>query len=119
MKMIVEKKMPGANDYIAACNASRFKANDMKQTYTDLAAWCAKAARMRSYIGPVSVDFLWVEENGRRDPDNIAFAKKFIMDGLVRANVLRDDSMRFVRGFSDSFDVDRENPRIEVTVTEI
>ena len=49
---------------------------------------------------------------------NIAFAKKFIQDALVQCSILKDDGRNYVVGFSDKFDVDKKNPRIEVLIRE-
>jgi len=47
--------------------------------------------------------FVWHEKNRRRDKDNIAFGKKFILDALVQAGILSDDGWRYVNGFQDTF----------------
>lgn len=68
--------------------------------------------------GPVKVKIIWYEANRKRDPDNIASAKKFILDALVRAGVLENDTHRYISEFSDKFKFDKDNPRIEVTLYE-
>lgn len=68
---------------------------------------------------PVTIRFRWIEKNSRRDMDNIAFAKKFILDALVKKGVLQDDGWKWVRGFKDEFYIDKKNPRIEVELEEI
>lgn len=51
--------------------------------------------------------------------DNISsFGRKVIQDALVKAGVLRNDGWKEIRGFSDRFAVDAENPRIEVEIEE-
>lgn len=55
----------------------------------------------------------------RRDLDNISsFGRKVIQDALVNAAVLKGDGWKHVVGFSDRFEVDKENPRIEVRIIE-
>lgn len=69
---------------------------------------------------PVFMEYTWFEKNRRRDLDNISsFGRKVVQDALVIAGVLKDDGWKHVVGFSDRFDVDRENPRIEVLIKEI
>jgi Holliday junction resolvase RusA-like endonuclease len=51
----------------------------------------------------------------RHDPDN--YAGKMILDGLVRAGVLQDDSFANVTLFLAG-DVDPTNPRVEIAVEE-
>jgi Holliday junction resolvase RusA-like endonuclease len=62
------------------------------------------------------VRFTWVERNRRRDIDNVAFAKKFVLDGLVAAGVIGNDTPQYVAGFEDRFLYDGRNPRIIVEV---
>ena len=61
-----------------------------------------------------------VEPSRRRDKDNISsFGRKAIQDTLVQCGVLKDDGWKHVVGFSDRFEVDRENPRMEDLIKEI
>jgi|APSaa5957512622_1039677.scaffolds.fasta_scaffold34448_1 hypothetical protein len=64
---------------------------------------------------PCHVHIDWFEPNMRRDPDNITSAKKFVFDGLQKAGIIENDGWKQLRGFSDSWYVDKENPRVEVT----
>lgn len=68
---------------------------------------------------PITLTFTWYEENRRRDLDNIAFAKKFILDALVKNHTIAGDGWKYVRGYSDCFHVDSDNPRIEVKISEV
>lgn len=70
-------------------------------------------------VKPVELDYLWVAKDKRTDRDNIAFAKKFVQDALVKCGVLEDDGWKYVVGFSDRFEVDKDNPRIEVKIREV
>ena len=90
-----------------------------KKAQEDIQICLLQQARGYRFTGPVSLHFNWVEKNKKRDLDNICFAKKFILDALVTAQVITDDSWSYVNGFTDSFDVDPEYPRIEVTIEEI
>lgn len=67
---------------------------------------------------PSTLHFHWYRKNKKVDPDNIAFAKKYILDGIVAAEALPNDGWSEVLGFSDSFSVDKENPRVEIKITE-
>lgn len=68
---------------------------------------------------PVWINYKWVERNTRKDKDNIAFAKKFVQDALVKCGVIRGDGWHDVVGFTDAFEVDREKPRVEVSIIEL
>lgn len=114
-------RMPDLNDMIAAAKAGRGKyqpyARD-KGAYTDMVAWYCKAARV-PHLPRVRVRITWIEPDARRDPDNIAAAAKYVMDGLVEAGVIQDDRQRYVAGIEHAWAVDRRRPRVEIEITEM
>jgi len=109
------------NDYIAAERTNRHKGAKMKASNESIVAaavWqCMRGIRIDK---PVFMEYTWVEKNRRRDLDNISsFGRKVIQDALVAAGVLKDDGWKYVVGFSDRFQVDKDNPRIEVKIREV
>lgn len=119
-KLIIPGKLPGLNEYISAERANKYKGAKMKRESEDIIVLAArKNLRGIKIKKPVEMHYLWIEPNNRRDRDNIAFAKKFIQDALVNAGVLENDDYKHIVGFSDRFDVDKENPHIEVRIREV
>ena len=109
-------KLPSLNDYVNAERTNRFKGAKMKRDTQD-----AIKVYMRATIhfeNPVRLHFHWIEKTSRRDLDNVAFAKKFILDALVELGVLTDDSQKYVKGFTDTFEKGKENGVI-VTIEEV
>ena len=115
-RLVIEGRMPGLNEYARVERASRYEAARMKREWTGLVSAAARAHGMPRFDGPVEVSFLWVEPNRRRDLDNVAFAKKFVLDGLVMSGAIPDDSPAHVVGLADRFSYDRARPRVEVEV---
>lgn len=69
---------------------------------------------------PVILKYDFFEPNKKRDLDNIsAFAHKVIQDSLVKTAVLKNDGWNEISGYIDQFYLDKENPRIEVTIVEV
>ena len=69
---------------------------------------------------PVFMEYRWYERNKRRDLDNISsFGRKVIQDSLVYAHVRKKDGGKEIQGFSDTFFLDADNPRIEVFIREV
>ena len=99
-------KLPSLNDYIRACRSNRFEGSAMKREVEEGISWFIKD--LPRFENPVHIDFLWIESNKRRDFDNIAFGKKFILDALVKNGKLKDDNRKCVTGFSDSFQYGKE-----------
>lgn len=93
--------------------------NATKQEYDRLVWAYAKQARIKPPRTAVKIHILWVEKNRKRDLDNIFFGVKFIQDGLVKAQVLHNDTYREVKGISHEIAFDSQNPRIEVTIEEV
>lgn len=116
--LIIPGRFPSLNDYIAAERKNRHIAAKMKREETKRVADIAANSDMPTFQKPVHVYFTWVEPNRRRDIDNIAFAHKFILDGLVDAGVLKGDSQKYVTGFVDLFRVDKDNPHVSVLITD-
>ena len=81
----------------------------MKKEFTNYVTNEAIAQKISAQTNPIIVHFAWIEGNKRRDLDNVAFAKKFILDGLVKAGVLKNDNCKHVTGFTDTFIYDSEN----------
>ena len=77
------------------------------------------------YLGSVPkfnriwVDFVYVEPNKSRDPDNIAAVKKLIFDTLVDMKVIKKDGWKNVAGWRDRFKVDKNNPGVHMTIKEV
>ena len=99
-------KFPSLNQYINECRKNKFAGAKMKkQIQYDISFFIARLPRFEN---PIKINFKWVEDNKRRDLDNVAFAKKFILDALVENGKLKDDNRRFVTAFTDSFSYDKK-----------
>ena len=94
---------PGMNEIIAAARGNRYASAKQKKGWTDRVAWTRKQKRLQP-MGRVRLSIVYYEPNKRRDPDNIAAAKKFLGDGLVAAGVLAGDGHKYIAGFDESFE---------------
>lgn len=108
-------KYPSLNDYIKACRGNRYGANTMKQNLEKQTA--EYIASLPTFENPVRIHFLWIEENTRRDYDNVAFAKKFILDALQKSGKLPNDNRKWVKGFADGF-TQGKPAGVIITITE-
>lgn len=112
--------LPGLNEYINASRKNKFEAARMKRDAENriIREVRAKYGRIKLQ-SPVWITYSWVEPNKRRDKDNIAFAKKFLQDALVKAGVLENDGWRDIAGWGEKFRVDAKKPRVKVIVKEV
>ena len=101
-RLEIPLKLPSLNDYIRECRTNKYSGAKMKsQLEHDIGLYIYK---LPIFTTPIRINFTWVEGNKRRDLDNVAFAKKFILDAMVKCGRLKDDNRRFVTGFTDSFE---------------
>ncbi len=90
-----------------------------RETEEYITVFIRQQLRGVSFKNKVKLAFTWYEPNRKRDMDNICFAKKFILDALVRNDVIKTDGWQGVAGFYDEFDISKNNPRIEVEIYEV
>ena len=108
-------KLPSLNEYVDVCRKNAFEASRFKRETEDSIMLFTN--RLPKLKPPVFIHFHWMEKNRRRDLDNIAFAKKFILDALVRSGKLPDDNQRNVIGFKDTFETGKEH-KVTITIKE-
>ena len=110
--MQIEFKTPitTLNEYIKAERSRKGKyiASKIKRDITNNIHNICKVKRFELPNGRFFVHFTWVIPNLKQDPDNVAFGKKFVLDGMVNADVLLNDGMAQIGGFTDNFELDRE-----------
>ena len=119
-KLVIPYTLPGLNEYTSSNRRhAQAGARLKRDAESDIAAVIASQLRGVKISGSVHMAYLWVEKDMRRDGDNISSAgRKFIQDALVNAGVLANDSRKYITGFTDAFEVDKNNPRIEVIITQ-
>lgn len=113
MKIVFDGAFPTLNEHIAGMNANRYGGNDMKQVETERVR--LQCLRSEKFDIPVKIKFSWYIKDRRKDPDNIVYAKKFILDGLVKAGIIPNDTQRYIKGFADEWFVD-SHERVEVEI---
>ena len=119
MKIVIPFTLPGLNDYIAAERQHRQKAAKMKREWQSHVLMILRRQLRRPLKEPVTMHYLWVEKDRRRDKDNISsFGRKVIQDALVQGHYLRNDGWNNIVRFSDDFTVDKARPRIVIEIKE-
>ena len=94
-------KMPSCNEYINACRYNKYKGAKMKKDIEEQISYYI--IKLPEFTKPISIDFNWHEGNKKRDLDGICFAKKFILDAMVKYGKLKDDNRKNVYAFTDNF----------------
>ena len=113
MKFEIPGRLPGLNEIVAAAKSHFGAYAKMKERYTNEIAWLSKKLPSCEKI---ALEITWYEPDHRRDPDNIMVGQKFILDALVHAGVIPNDSQKYIAGIIHRFRVDKHNPRVVVEI---
>lgn len=121
-KIVIPGELPDLNTIIAESKRGRGKwqpYNEMKQEHTNIVAWIAKS-EIKKQLKKIDLTITWICKNRRKDKDNImAGGLKMILDGLVVAGVIKNDGWSEIGSINNHFEVDKDNPRIEVEIREV
>lgn len=122
---VIEGRLDGMNEFIAANRSNPYAGAKMKKVNQELVMWAIKAAHLKPMKCPINIHVTWVEgirpgakQFRPRDKDNIRSSIKYIQDALVEMGIIPDDSYHRVTP-SDSYMLNRNNPRIIVELEEV
>ena len=118
LKIIIEGELMDLNKFINAQRANRWGGASVKKKQTEICERAFAPIRAKKLKLPITLHITWVCKDKRKDKDNVAFGKKFILDGMIQSGLLKNDGWSEIAGFTDSFEVDKDNPRIEIELEE-
>lgn len=107
--------LPSLNKYIDDERTIRYSASRLKNRVQDEIKQRIPADAPH-FKGAVVVRFTWIRPDMRTDKDNVAFAKKFILDALQEAHVISRDSWKLCTPYDAAFLINRDNPRTIVSI---
>lgn len=115
-KLTVKGVLPGLNEMTNANRTNRFQGGRQKKAVTNLVALSCKACKLKKVEGLNNYSFTWYCKDKRRDKDNIMSSQKYIFDGLQVAGIIENDGRKQVGDISHRFEIDKDNPRVEVEI---
>lgn len=117
VRFTIPYRLPGLNEYTRENRRNKYGGNKVKQEAEEGIMWILKSVKTQ-IDKPVRIKFTWYEQTKRRDKDNVAFAKKFILDALQKSGVLKNDNNKYILGFQDEF-VYRQGDKVVVEIWEV
>lgn len=99
-RYVLRSSLPSLNDYIQAERGNWAAAAKVKKTGTLNVQLEVMSQNRQPVTQMVDVDLYWIVPDNKQDPDNVFFATKFILDGMVKAGVLPQDGRRNIRHIS-------------------
>lgn len=115
LRFIIDGKLPTLNDYTNSNRTHWGAGAGIKKKATDTAAEASKGV-----IVPegkqLMLHYDWYVST-KHDLDNIAFAQKFVQDGMKQAGVIKDDSPKYIIGFTHEFHkCDKEKDHVIINI---
>jgi Holliday junction resolvase RusA-like endonuclease len=117
MKLILPGEFVTLNEYVNAERSNKYAGASIKKSETERVFWECRSQQLSAILGQLDYTFTWYVKDRRRDPDNVFFSTKFILDGLYKAGIIESDTQAHVgRIIHNKIIVDRENPRVEILI---
>ena len=115
VKVTLDGIPPSINLFAGKENGWRYR--NAKAEWTNLVHWECKKIRLPKPFEKATVTITYYfPDNRRRDPDN--YAGKFLLDGLTKGGVIKDDDFKHIN-LTVSGDIDKKNPHTEIMVVEV
>lgn len=109
---VIKRKLPSLNEVIGKNRTNKYVGAQFKADIEEAIAWDIRQALTSGTLKPVKklciVHFEWHEATRRRDADNIQSSQKFILDALVKNEVLTNDNRRYVKNTTHEIIDDKE-----------
>lgn len=98
-RFIIPCQLFDLNTYIDIERTNRFSAAKSKRKQTQLISLFCKKLDLPKDT-QFDVECIWTTKDKRKDSDNVFFAVKFILDGVVTSGQLQGDGYRYIRNIS-------------------
>ena len=106
MKVIIHYKFDNVNNYVNKCRSNYFYANKTKQKETEISQIAfMKIPKIEKY--PIELIFTWHIKSKTCDLDGKL--PKNIIDGLVRAEKIPDDNVKYIQKITHLYKEDKDD----------
>ena len=109
---------PSLNEIIESSKTHWSKYSKPKKGYTEIVASFTRQQLKPVRKYPVEITCHWICKDRRQDPDNVSAGVKFLLDGLVKAGIIKNDGFNEIKSIHHTFEVDKQNVGVVVTLNE-
>ena len=113
MKIYIPHQFVTLNEYTNETRRNKFKGATIKREQTNIAYWYFVSKKFET---PLKLKFTWYLPNKKKDPDNVCFAKKFILDAMTKAKCIPNDNLNHILGFEDVFIISKEKSGVDIEI---
>ena len=117
-EFVIGSRLPSLNDYVDVCRYNKYQAASFKKRVDNLICYEIRSQLNVQIEKAVIVHLHFIEENKKRDVDNVYSASKYILDALVKMKVLKNDSPKHVVDIKYSHEYAKES-KVIVELEEI
>ena len=118
-KIVIPGRFDSLNEFIDQSKRGKGRYNSgnaMKQRDQQIILFHLPRMKFKK----IFLEYFYFEPNAMRDKDNIAgYFHKIFQDALVQKGIIKNDGWKEIEGWSDSFAIDKKNPRVEVYIREV
>ena len=112
MKILINTLPPTINKYIGRSNIWQYQED--KKAYHKAVVMSTIGINPKYDKCKIKVTY-YFKDKRRHDPSNY---DKMLLDGLVEANIIKDDNYDVIEEFTTIGKYDKDNPRVEVEIYE-
>ena len=94
---------PTLNEQIRLARANKFKSATTKKEWDFNIQKLIIEQKIPRFPDKVWLLYEWRIKNFGRDPDNICGSAKYVNDGLKKAGIIIDDSLKYIYGYDPIF----------------
>ncbi len=116
----IHSKLPNLNEFRAEIARSPYKGGKLKAEVEDTIMLDIMLAKQQGTLKPIErypiqINCIWGLTNKRMDLDNRRSSVKFILDAMQKAEIIPNDSQKYICGLFDEFkQADKDYVKVEI-----
>ena len=116
----IHSKLPNLNEFRAEIARSPYKGGKLKAEVEDTIMLDIMLAKQQGTLKPIErypiqINCVWGLTNKRMDLDNRRSSIKFILDAMQKAEIIPNDSQKYICGLFDEFkQADKDYVKVEI-----
>lgn len=114
----IDGRLPTMNEIIKANRTNIYVGSIQKKRYTNLVMMECMAQEIAKVDGKIDLHITFCCKDKRIDKDNCIASTKFILDGLIKANVIKNDGWDEIGNIRYDFMIDKKHPCIYIELIE-
>lgn len=108
----IYQKLPNFNEFRAETARNMYKGGKLKNEVENSIITSIMYAKLKGTLKPIEnypiqINCVWGMANKRQDLDNRRSSVKFILDAMQKAQIIPNDSQKYICGLFDEFKVDK------------